>query len=201
MARCYAQVTLVDAAAGVILDALKEYGFYDNTIVIMTTDHGDCLACHGGHFDKAYYMPQELLKIPMAIRYPGYFKPGTVVNNYVSNMDVPVTLLEAAGLSFPEKTDGVPLMSLCAGALPKRRYMVCETHGHKESYLGRALIMGDYKYIYNHDDIDELYHLKNDPFELRNLVENGSFLPVLREYKTLLSEWADTGGDVLSESI
>ncbi|MEM8862940.1 MAG: sulfatase-like hydrolase/transferase, partial [Chloroflexota bacterium] len=56
LALCYAQITLVDEAGGRILTKLDELGLAENTLVIWTTDHGDALACHGGHFNKRCYL-------------------------------------------------------------------------------------------------------------------------------------------------
>ncbi|MEM8863407.1 MAG: sulfatase-like hydrolase/transferase, partial [Chloroflexota bacterium] len=71
LALCYAQITLVDEAGGRILAKLDELGLAENTLVIWTADHGDALACHGGHFNKRCYLPEEVMRVPLAIRWPG----------------------------------------------------------------------------------------------------------------------------------
>ena len=94
---------LLDAAGGLVVDKLRELGLDENTIVIWTTDHGDAIACQGGHFDKDSHMAQEVERIPMAIRWPGSIQPGQTSDRLVFTCDLPATMLDAAGLAFPER--------------------------------------------------------------------------------------------------
>ena len=68
MSRCYGQITMTDEAGGKIIDKLEELDMMKDTLVIWTTDHGDAIASHGGHFDKDAYMVEETLRIPFAMR-------------------------------------------------------------------------------------------------------------------------------------
>lgn len=54
LSRCYGQITMVDEAVGSVIEKLRELQMDENTLIIWTADHGDALACHGGHFDKAF---------------------------------------------------------------------------------------------------------------------------------------------------
>ena len=192
IARCYAQISMIDAATGVILDAIKECGFYENTIVIVTTDHGDALACHGGHFDKASYMPEEMLRVPLAIRYPGVAQEGKTTRALVSNLDMGPTMLDTAGLSYPAAVDGKTLLPLLKGEQAYvRNDLICETHGHVklpliESHLGRVLIRGEHKFVFHKGQMNELYNLKNDPWELDNLVRYPEYQHICDEMMKLL---------------
>ncbi len=198
MARAYAQITQLDEAAGRVLDALEQYGFAENTLVIWTTDHGDALACHGGHFDKRSYMPEEMLRVPMAVRYPGRLPAGLVSNALVSNLDVAPTVLDAAGCSFLGQVDGKSLLGAGAGMDNAfRSCFVCETHGHLEEHQGRALLTQRYKYVYNQNQLDELYDLCLDPYEQRNLAVEPDFAPLLAKMRGMLREWATETGDHL----
>ena len=202
LARAYAQITQMDAAVGKILEAVQRYGFGENTIVIWTTDHGDALACHGGHFDKRSYMPEEMLRVPLAVRYPEVLPAGLVSNSLASNLDVAVTMLDAAGLSFPEGADGKSLLTAGEGTDNLfREYIVCETHGHLEKHFGRAVITQRYKYIYNFGQKDELYDLCSDPYELNNLAQTETFAPVLKQIQKYLVEWAQSSRDTLPEKL
>ena len=190
LARAYAHVTMVDAAGGVILDALDELGLADNTLVIWTTDHGDALACHGGHFDKRSYMPEEMVRIPMAIRWPGVIPPGQKSTQLVSNLDVAPTILDAADLRFQDEVDGASLIPLCTGKASQwREDVMCETHGHGEEHIGRLVVTDRYKYVANRGQMDELYDLANDPYELVNLIDDPEHKDVPSEMKARLSEW------------
>ena len=198
LALCYAQISLVDAAGGLILETLEKYGLSDDTVVVWTADHGDAIACHGGHFDKAAYMPEEMLRIPMAVRYPGRITPGTVSDSLVSNLDVPVTILDVARLSFHDGTHGVSLLDT-GSASPDRSYLVCETHGHPRwrPHYARAVVTQRYKYVYNEGQREELYDLESDPYEMRNICAERKYASELEQMRWSLAEWRESTDDIV----
>ena len=190
LARAYAHVTMVDAAGGMILDTLDELGVANNTLVIWTTDHGDALACHGGHFDKSAYMPEEMIRIPMVIRWPGQIAPGQESNHLVSNLDVASTILDVAGLPFQNEVDGTSIIPLCEGQTNEwRADLMCETHGHYEDHIGRLLVTARFKYVANMNQMGELYDLEEDPYELVNLIDDPAQKNVLSDMKARLWDW------------
>jgi arylsulfatase A-like enzyme len=217
MARAYAHVTQVDAAGGMVLDALDRLGLADNTLVIWTTDHGDALGSHGGQWDKGSYMTEEVMRVPLALRWPGTIPAGTVHQELVNSVDLPATILDAASAAFHGPQDGCSLLPVCRGdlvapagpaasdpAVPDmtapdtanspefpidqkpakqtltatmkpvarwREALLCETYGigFGRNHFGKCLITNRYKYIWNRGDIEELYDLHSDPYELVNL--------------------------------
>jgi len=190
LARAYANITMLDAAGGMILNTLDELGLANNTLVIWTTDHGDALACHGGHFDKSAYMPEEMVRIPMVIRWPRQIAPGQESNCLVSNLDVAPTILDADGLSFHDEVDGTSLIPLCVGYTSEwRDDLMCETHGHQKDHIGRLLVTDRFKYIANQGQMDELYDLEKDPYELVNLIDDPAQEDVLSDMKATLADW------------
>ena len=200
MRYCAAQITLLDHAAGVVLDALETRGLLENTLVIYTTDHGDALASHGGHFDKASYMPQELLHIPMAMQWAGQIPPGQKVAAPVCSVSVPVTLLDAAGLRFPHKVYGQSLLRLaCQPDADWPDYVVSETQGHGfgEEVASRAIIRGRWKYVayFGEENIDELYDLEQDKYELCNRAEDASCAAIKNDLRRQLLAWQAETGD------
>jgi arylsulfatase A-like enzyme len=199
LAANYAQQSLMDEAIGNILSMVKQLGLYDNTMVIWTSDHGDGLACHGGHFDKDAYMPEELLRIPFFIRYPDMIPKGVKSDKLVSNIDVAPTLLDAVGTQFSKPIHGKSILPLFKGDNTNwREDVMCETHGHTTTHLGRALIYDKFKYIYNEKDLDELYNLEEDPYELSNLIDQEENKELLSEMKKRLRKWRDLTNDDVS---
>lgn len=195
---CYGQITLADQAAGLILDCLEELGLSENTIVLWTTDHGDTVASHGGHFDKDQAMPEELLRIPMAMSYPGKIEQGVTNSALVSNLDIGPTILDAAGCRYDQPVHGKSLLSsVTQDESQRRNNLVIETHGRKGSrYFGRAIIQENFKYVYNHKDRDELYHLISDPYELDNLIHSPEHAERVETLRRELRQWQlDTGDD------
>lgn len=199
--RCAAHITMVDAAAGIVLDALENLGLGENTLVVFSTDHGDSLASHGGHFDKASFMCQEVLRIPLAMCWKGHIHAGSVCHAPVCSVSYPATLLDAAGLRFTKnKVHGQSLLPLAVDpAAPAPAQVVCETYGHGfgEEITSRVIVRGRYKYVatlqsgYN----DELYDLENDRYEMHNLIEEAEYAPVVQELRCHLLQWQQDTDD------
>ncbi len=199
----YAEQTLIDEAGGMILDTLEELGLADNTVVIWAADHGDAVACHGGHFDKDAYMPQEVLRVPLTIRCPNLFSPKTC-GKLVSNIDYAATILDIAGISFNVPGDGESLLPLCKQEedVKWRDDLFIETHGHFTTIVGRAIVTNRYKYIWNENYMDELYNLEEDPWELTNLINNEEYKDILDDMKARLKRWREkTNDDVTFDMI
>jgi arylsulfatase A-like enzyme len=197
LARCYAHVSMVDAAGGLILDALDELGLSENTLVVWTSDHGDAVGSHGGHFDKDCYMPEEVLRVPLALRWPRRLPAGCQMAALVSNVDLAPTLLDAAGIGFPDSVDGRSLLSLCAGeGRDWRDDLLCEIHGHiYGDHIGRLVVTDRYKYIVNQGDMDELYDLHGDPYEMVNLIDDAAHASILADMRRRLAAWQRKTGD------
>jgi arylsulfatase A-like enzyme len=191
---CYGQISMVDAAGGMILDELDRLGLAENTLVIWTTDHGDGVASHGGHFDKNAYLSEEVLRIPMAARWPGRIPAGEVSQCLVSNLDLPATLLDVTEASCPWPVDGTSLLDLLEHG---REDIMCETYGHhgeRMKVVGRALVTARYKYAaYRYLDeaetTREVYDLQEDPYELNNLAKDPDHSQLVRDHRQRLRAW------------
>lgn len=195
MQHCAAQITMIDAAGGLILDKIKELGLDENTLIIWSTDHGDSLASNGGHFDKGSFMCQEVLRVPLAMKWKGVIEPGQVCDALVNTVNTPVTLLDAAGLSFTKnKVHGRSLLPLAKGEKPDwTDSVVCETYGHGygEEITSRVIVSGDYKYVgsVGEENRDELYDLKQDKYELVNHIDDPEYAEILKEMRRKLLAW------------
>ena len=216
LAYVYAQITQVDAAGGMILDELDRLGLAEDTLVIWTTDHGDPVAAHGGHYGKESFMSEEVLSIPFAMRWPEAIQPGQVSQHLVSNVDLPVTLLDAAGTSFAEPVDGSSLLDVAldgrsvTGANTWREDIMCETHGHhREPVVGRTIITQRHHYtaykfrevphylteLNPPEETSELYDLQEDPYQLHNLAEDPAHQEIVADLRRRLERWQERTGD------
>jgi len=196
IARAYSHITMIDDAMGIVLNKLKELGLEDDTMVVMTTDHGDALACQGGKFDKASYMVEEVMRVPLAIRYPGVIKKGLVSDALVSNLDIPVTILDAIGSKFDYEPDGKSLLDLISHNFKNRReFFVSETYGHLHRNLAKSMVTQRYKYTVNKEDMSELYDLIIDPFETKNLIYEKKYQALIKEMDDKLHKWVKEQGD------
>ena len=163
---------MVDAAGGLVLDKLDALGLAEDTLVIWTADHGDALASHGGRFDKGSYLTEEVLRAPLAMRYPGRISPGRTTDALACGVDIAPTILDAAGSAFEREVDGESLLPLAVEPdADGRDSLLVETYGHGFGTieLGRAVIKGRYKLIAWQNHESELYDLQSDPYELVNL--------------------------------
>ncbi len=196
MKRAYEQYSYIDSTVGKLLDKLEQNGMAGNTIVIYTADHGDSLGSHGGMVDKAGDMMEELMHIPMVIRWPGFTK-GTKSHALVSNLDLVPTVLDMAGIDPPGYMDGQSMVALLKGgnAIWREDFMA-QHYGHFQNHVPqRALYYQNYKYIAADGDVHELYDLEKDPFELDNLVNNPALQDVVREMRGRLLDTMDRHGD------
>lgn len=192
----YGMVSEIDHAIGTVLDSLDSLGITENTIVIYTADHGDMC---GGHkmVDKHYVLYDDVVKVPLIIRWPHEIAAGARCNEFVCHfLDLPPTILEILGLASPEFFHGKSLMDLLKGINPAvwRDEVVSTYNGQQFGlYTQRMIRNHDFKYIWNTTDIDELYDLQQDPEELHNVIyekAHQSLIATLRRklYETLRQE-------------
>jgi arylsulfatase A-like enzyme len=174
----YAQTTMVDDAIGAILGTLEESGLSENTLVILTADHGDALASHGGMFDKGSFMTEETVRIPLVVRFPGKVDKGIRTDRLVDTLDIVPTILEAAGISEHKELPGTSLFEEAP-----RESILLEHHGQgfRDTKRSRTVVTNQYKYTRNEDDIEELYDLSSDPYELNNLGLDSAHTNIVKE--------------------
>jgi len=168
--RCIASV---DDNIGRVLAYLDEAGLAENTVTIYCSDQGFYLGEHGW-FDKRF-MYTESFRTPLIARWPGVTKPGSVNNRIVSNLDLPETFLEIAGVTPPADMQGASLKPLLAGKTPANwrksfYYHYYEFPGAHSVRRHYGVVTDRYKliYFYNLDEW-ELYDLAEDPLEMKSL--------------------------------
>lgn len=162
------------------------------TIIIWSTDHGDALACQRGHFDKDSHMAQEVMRIPLIMNWKGRIHLGIKNHDLVFTCDIPATIMDAAGAEFGNKSDGKNLIPLATGEKETewRDRLMCETYGHGYGIMiiARMLVKRDYKYVCNQNEIDELYNLKDDPYEKKILAQLPEYREKVLEMRASLKE-------------
>lgn len=179
----YDSTAMVDYEIGRLLDYLEEKGLRENTIVLLSTDHGDMTGSHGGQLDKGM-LYEEAQHIPLIVSLPGTIEPA-VCNDLSMNMDIMPTLLDLAGIAVPDNLHGKSLKDALR-AVPgrsKREALLLEFHGLRFLYSQRAIVTDDkWKYIFTPGDTDEIYNLNSDPGEMKNLIND----PAAKEKKAEL---------------
>lgn len=187
------EIAAVDRGVGRILDELERLGVLDDTLVILTADHGESLGEHGEK-THAIFVYDSTIHVPLIVRHPRLFRAGTVYAGPVSSVDIVPTVLSALKLPGGEETQGADLLRAFQGkAEPPERPQYSESLlaevGFGMAPLHAVRSQGA-KWI--RAPRPELYDLAKDPRELRNLypqeARRGARLD--RELSRLLDESA-----------
>jgi len=183
-------ITYLDFQVDALLRALVERGLLGNTIVVVTSDHGELFGEHGviAHGNNLYL---PVLHVPLVLIAPGRAPEGLRVERLAALRDLPATLLEMAGVANP----GLPGHSLTSAWRPSGNAPVPDPLFASVEYNRllpkwppapvlkgsmRSVVLDSLQYILNGDGSEELYHLGRDSWEIRNLV-------TLPDYRTDLA--------------
>ncbi len=196
LAKYFGQVTLLDTCIGNLIQAVRDAGIENNTVIIFSTDHGDSIGSHK-HFEKGGTMYDEVLRIPLLIKNP--YSPALKVQNFVRLLDLMPTILELGRAELPHNLDGMSLLPFLEGKKPQKwpDSVYSQHHGEVWGYQSQRMVRTkEWKYVYNAHDIDELYNLRNDPYELENIMTNETYQNVLEEMKARMIGWNDATKDM-----
>lgn len=201
----WGMVKRVDEAFGRLLDALISRGLRDHTIVAFTSDHGCHFKTRNDEYKRSAH--EASIRIPMALSGPGLDGRGPVTR-LASLIDLPPTLLEAAGLPAVPELDGRSLLS-DAGDEPDDVFVQIS-----ESQVGRALRTRRWKYAISAPDADgwddpaakryvesALYDLDADPYELTNLAGDPAYAAVAAQLRDRLVERMVQAGEQRPEIV
>ena len=106
------KVTLVDKWVGIFLEEVKNLGLWDNTMIILLSDHGVPIGEHGIVKKVRPWPYEELARIPLIIRHPEIDGKGEKINAFVETVDIFPTILEAFGVKYEGRFDGKSLLPL-----------------------------------------------------------------------------------------
>ena len=195
----------IEDGVGEILKVLKETGQLDNTIIVFASDNGYFYGEHGLSVERrlAY---EESIRMPLLVRYPKLIKPRTVRDEFVLNIDLAPTLLSLAGVSIPSAMQGRSVEPLLKGSRPPwRNSFLVEYYSDKVfpriSRMGyKAVRNSRWKYIHYLElqGMDELYDLKTDPYETKNLIDQPRAKRALREMKQEMARLLEESGATLT---
>lgn len=190
----YSTVLSLDRNIGKILDYLDKSGLSKNTMVVYTSDQGFYMGEHGW-FDKRF-MYEESMRTPLIVKYPPLVKAGSASNSIVSNVDFAPTFLDLAGMPSYPSIQGRSLLPILQepGTLIRN-----SAYYHYYEYPGEHSVMKHfgirterYKLIrfYGHKNFWELYDLKKDPSEMKNLYGQKKYEALISELRQMLREVA-----------
>jgi arylsulfatase A-like enzyme len=176
IAAYHATIAHVDAMVGRVMHALRESGLEENTIVVFTSDHGELLGDHG-MIHKGPYFYECSIRVPLVWRFPAHVGTKGVDTGFVSHVDLAPTVAALAGVDGPALAQGQPIFASDGSLRPVPARTAALTEWREKPYqsdapfsVARCLVTEDWKYVHYHAEaFGELYDLREDPCELRNL--------------------------------
>ena len=205
----YGLMTEVDHQVARILDCLTRRGLYDQTLIVVTSDHGEMLGDHwmfnkNGFYDQSYH-------VPLIIRLPEKAPRGMRIDAFTESVDIMPTILDWLGLAVPQACDGHSLLPFLRGeGIGDWR---SEAHwefdfgdpvaGETERRLGLApgdtslcVLRGkDYKYVHFSGLPALFYDLGKDPGEFENRAQDPDYAPLVLSYAQKMLSWRQRYGD------
>jgi arylsulfatase A-like enzyme len=196
-AHYYANVTMIDTQVGDLLDALEKRGVLDNTVVIFTSDHGDCLNDHG-HSQK-WTMYESSVRVPAIIWGAPGVAPRQQIEAMASLMDLGPTVLELAGLAQPAWMDAQSLLPLLRAQNDRGREQVFAEHARDKILEATAFMTmirdNRWKLVHFVDSEDgQLFDLEADPYELHNLWQDPACAEIKTHLITAILTWRIESG-------
>ncbi|HIG17495.1 MAG TPA: hypothetical protein EYQ31_09525 [Candidatus Handelsmanbacteria bacterium] len=212
----YGMIKYLDDGLAQITAALDRLGLRENTIVVYCSDHGDFMGEHGMQCKGGVFY-DCLTRVPLVVSWPGQITCGVREDSPVNLIDIVPTLLRLQGLDVPRSMHGAPLPS--ATDSPSRQvtfseygaggpaFTMADLEQMEQPYGRRALMKSlqwreaegrrkmarTRKWKYVHDpmgDLDELYDLKSDPWELMNVAHLVEHTEVIAEMRLHLADWS-----------
>jgi len=191
----YGIIKEIDDWIGEILNTLDKNNLTDDTLIIFTSDHGEMLGAHGLREKNVFY--EESSHIPLMINFPGEIKKKTVVEGYVSNVDLFATIIDY--LSIEEHpSDGKSLRGLIEGTDKDHgKYVVTEWDYRGPVSPNYMIVKDGWKlmipYTKESTVINAMYNLNEDPHEMNNLLgknpNRANYQAKAEELRTDLLEW------------
>jgi len=208
----YRMTELVDAQIARLLEALRKAGLEEDTLIVFTSDHGDCAGAHRFNQKTVFY--EESARVPMIVSWKGRTPRGTCDKLVNTGVDILPTLLEAAGADVPARLPGRSLLPLALGkGAPEWRDFVvvqndmCQTGSvdglHHPSMQGRMVRSARHKYcLYSRGQRREsLVDLQADPLETTDLAAQPAHRETLLAHRQMLARFAKEHNDKLAAEL
>ncbi|MEZ5397783.1 MAG: sulfatase [Bryobacterales bacterium] len=198
IAHYYGMVTAIDDQVGRILAELDALGLAEDTIVLVSSDHGDMLGSQGARLKRKPW--EESINVPGIVRYPKKGRSGVKTDAIFTHVDFAPTLLSLCGIEPPSEMQGTSLAPVILGEAedgPKSAFFqIFGPYDGGEVAAGwRGVRTKTYMYARYEEKPWVLYDLTQDPYEMRNLVDDAAAAQVQAEMQAMLDEWMQRVGD------
>ena len=165
------EITLLDKKVGKMLDDLKDQDLYDDSLIIITSDHGESFGEHNLmlHGISLY---EDNLHVPLLVKYPSGEKSTGTKEHPVSLTGIMPTILSYLSIPVPKDVQGVPFDDQDGQTILAQNYISTNTKGQQQFRSDMiSLQQNDFKYIRFVQTQDQLFNLREDPEELHNIVD------------------------------
>ena len=185
----------VDESIGRVIEYLEDNGLAESTIVIYMSDNGWSFGEHG-LIDKRHFY-EESARVPLLAYCPGVIDSSVVIDRLIQNIDIAPTILEAAGLQYPENMQGLSFLPFIYGKETEWRDQIYYEYFWEYDYPSTPTTFGvrsdRYKYIRYHGiwDTNEFFDLQEDPHEINNLIDCPDHQKLIEEYVDALYTWLE----------
>ena len=193
-------IRYIDTQIGKIFDVVKKIGIEEETLIILTADHGENFGEHNFYFQHGASLYETSIKVPLIFKNPKIIPTNKKIESRVQLTDIVPTLLNILNIPIIDKIDGISLLPLIEGKTNKGRDFIfaesIEEHfkGNKRVYFPgvkgkwRTMIVDNWKIIYiphPENNIFEIYNLENDPNEINNLIGKEKEIASIMEKKIM----------------
>lgn len=187
-----ANVTMIDEKVGQIIDKLEEKGLLENSVIIFTSDHGDCLTDHGQ--SQKWSMYDIVNRVPMIVWGPKYFTGGRTVEDLIQNMDIGPALLQMAGAEIDPNMQAESILpALLGDSWQGREAVYAEQVKDKNFTCSEYMSMirnEEWKLVhFMGENEGQLFNLKDDPNEVKNLWYKDEYATKKAEMTNKLLNW------------
>ncbi|WP_435020611.1 sulfatase family protein [Tundrisphaera sp. TA3] len=199
IAHYYAAISAVDDQVGRLIKALDDSGRGRDTIVMLTSDHGDMLGSQGERLKRKPW--EESIRVPGIVRYPAGIKPGRVTDAFLSHVDMAPTLLALCGIAAPGDMQGADLSGVVLGregaASPDSVFfqLFVPYASDHVPHPWRGVRTEHFMYARSEDGPWVLYNIKADPYERSNMAHVPGSAHLLHEMEVKLADWMRKTGD------
>ena len=194
--RCYAaQITMMDAFVGRLLDTLDELKLAERTLVVFTSDHGNLLGQHGMMDKTLGTFYEDLVRVPLLMRLPGAIPASAQRGGQVSLVDMAPTLLDYLGAPALTTAHGRSLRGVLSGDDAGEETIFAERNEPHLPSAARMVRTRDWKLCLLGRGQGELYDLKRDPGEATNLFTDPAHAATVADLRGRLAKHAAAVGD------
>ncbi len=202
-----AEITYCDYHIGRLLEGLKERGLYDNSLIILTADHGETMDEHFSMINHSLTVYDTEIRVPLIVKFPGGEFGGQETSRLVSNIDIVPTINHLLGIRDNENIEGQSFARIIDGPLSPRDPVFSEATAphwleefsndplwpNRKKY--QCIRTERYKYMLRTtDNRYEFYDLKTDPMEQDNLLKDKKRynVDIVSSMKKQLVEWSNS---------